>query len=223
MYTYESPLCLPSHPTPQYLDKLEKHIRLVLRDMLEVARTNADNWELDNPREEWLQHYCAQIALVASQIIWTDEVSRAFEELEGGSENAMKDYKRVCDDRIEKLILQVQKPLSKDLRNKIITLITIDVHARDVVEKFVTMKLMEGSAFAWQSQLRFYWVQKPNEDKKTCVIRICDWNTTYMYEYVGNCGRLVITPLTDRCYITLTQALNLILGGAPAGEPPSSF
>jgi dynein heavy chain len=209
-----------------YLTALEAHIRLQLLLILEQARNTADNWEVDRPREFWLEDYCAQLALVVTQILWTEETNRVFEELESGSETAMKDYKRVCDDRIEKLIKRVQTDLNKEVRVKIITIITIDVHARDVIDFFVQRRLTDASAFAWQSQLRFHWALCPPgadlvsftpEEMKTCVIRICDCVTIYLYEYIGNCGRLVITPLTDRCYITLTQALNLNLGGAPAG------
>jgi dynein heavy chain len=98
-------------------------------------------------------------------------------------------------------------------RVKIITVITIDVHNRDVVTTLVQKKVENNVDFKWQSQLRYYWLPEIQDVN----IRICDFTTLYSFEYVGNCGRLVITPLTDRCYVTLTVALKLMLGGAPAG------
>ena len=72
---------------------------------------------------------------------------------------------------------------------------------------------MDESDFAWESQLRFKW----DKERDDIVINQCCGEFRYGYEYMGLNGRLVITGLTDRCYITLTTALTYKLGGAPSG------
>ncbi len=150
-----------------------------------------------------------------TQIYWTEETEKSLEEYEGGQEDAVKRYLQVCNTRLSALIQRVLTDLLPADRTKIISLITLDVHARDVVQKLIDEKTEGPSAFLWQQQLRFYWAPQSNRDVD---IKICDYRCKYFYEWVGNTGRLVITPLTDRCYITLTMGLRLFLGGAPAGK-----
>uniref|UniRef100_A0A2K5SD28 Dynein axonemal heavy chain 17 n=1 Tax=Cebus imitator TaxID=2715852 RepID=A0A2K5SD28_CEBIM len=165
----------------------------------------------EKPRDQWILDYPAQVALTCTQIWWTTEVGLAFARLEEGYENAIKDYNKKQISQLNVLITLLIGNLNAGDRMKIMTICTIDVHARDVVAKMITVE--SSQAFTWQSQLRHRW----DEEKRHCFANICDAQIQYSYEYLGNTPRLVITPLTDRCYITLTQSLHLIMGGAPAG------
>ena len=54
--------------------------------------------------------------------------------------------------------------------------------------------------------------KNPKDEKRVCLVRLCDFSTYYNYEYEGNSGRLVITPITDRAYFAISQILNLTMG-----------
>jgi len=110
----------------------------------------------------------------------------------------------------------VRQPLSKLAKISVNALIVIDVHAKDVVANLVALNISEKASFEWVSQLRYYWYKDEHDIDQMwckCVATVFP----YGYEYLGNTGRLVITPLTDKCYMTLMGALQLNLGGAPAG------
>ncbi|KAF5834390.1 hypothetical protein DUNSADRAFT_8976 [Dunaliella salina] len=165
------------------------------------------------PRTQWIFKFSAQNTIVVTRTFFTQEVNEAFEELEEGNEDAMKAELDRQFAQLGDLIDTINQPLDKLDRKKLITLCTIDVHARDVVQRLIDERVDDSMCFPWQSQLRYFL----NEKTQSCQVNICDAEIQYNYEYVGNCGCLCITPLTDRCYITLTQAQRLVLGGAPAG------
>ena len=165
------------------------------------------------PRLTWIEEQMGMVACAGSQIWWTWETEDVFRRVRKGDKYAMKAYAEKLTKQLLDLVAKVRENIPKMVRIKVNTLLIVDVHARDIVDSFVRDSILDAREFAWESQLRFYW----DRDSDDIIIRQCTGNFGYGFEYMGLNGRLVITPLTDRCYMTLTQALTFNLGGSPAG------
>ena len=110
------------------------------------------------------------------------------------------------------MVAIVRTNISRLERCTLEALIVLDVHGRDVIkDDLIEKNVCDPAEFSWLSQLRYYW-----EDNNV-LVKIINASLDYNYEYLGNSARLVITPLTDRCYRTLCGAIFLNYGGAPEG------
>ena len=164
-------------------------------------------------RKKWILEQLGMVTLSGTQIWWTFSVEDVFRRVKEGDKHAMKNELAKQSDDLNDLIELVRSDITEEVRKKVNTLIITDVHARDIVDRFVRDSILDAREFDWESQLRFSWDRK----KDDLVIRQCTGVFDYCYEYQGLSTRLVITPLTDRCVMTLTTALTFKLGGAPAG------
>ncbi|RDD38836.1 Dynein heavy chain 1, axonemal [Trichoplax sp. H2] len=155
-------------------------------------------------RKDWVLQWPGQIVIAGCQTYWTKLVTDA---INNSQLNSL--YQSLLD-QLDDLVKLVRGHLTKLQRLILSAVIVIEVHGRDVVFKMKEEGIANANEFEWIRQLRYYW-----EDG--LFIRVVNAEFPYGSEYLGNTGRLVITPLTDRCYLTLTGALHLKFGGAPAG------
>ncbi|KAM8866758.1 dynein axonemal heavy chain 10 isoform 2-T2 [Synchiropus picturatus] len=188
--------------------------------LLEMRRTNRlitkeaiFRYCEDRSRVEWMMLYQGMVVLAANQVWWTWEVEDVFKKMQRGEKQALKGFATKMHRQIDELVTRITQPMTKNDRKKINTVLIMDVHARDIVDSFVLNSITDAREFEWESQLRFYWLREHDD----LFVHQCSATFSYGYEYMGLNGRLVITPLTDRIYLTLTQALSMHLGGAPAG------
>ena len=193
-------IIFPRGNVENWLTDVERVMMASVKDFLKVAIAAYP----DMQRTDWVLKWPGQVVIAGCQTYWAQEVEEAI------TAGQMVEYcDRVCE-MLADLVALVRGKLSNLERMILSALIVIEVHARDVTLGLRDDKIKSINEFEWISQLRYYWTDGT-------FIRAVNAEFEYGYEYLGNSGRLVITPLTDRCYLTLTGALHLKFGGAPAG------
>ncbi|ESS70037.1 dynein heavy chain [Trypanosoma cruzi Dm28c] len=193
---------IPRKNIENWLTEIENMMQISIRSQLAQGLKNC----VEKGRNFFILNSPGQVAIAVNQIMWTHDCEENFK-----AHGSLEPHLPKAKANLMELVELVRQPLSNLQRMNLSGLITIEVHARDIVENLVEGKIDSIYAFEWISQLRSYW------ENNDCYLRQVEAQFRYGGEYLGNTTRLVVTPLTDRIYLTLTGAMHMFLGGAPAG------
>ena len=175
----------------------------------------------------FLDSLCAQASLIALQLSWTKDCTDALHGCRS-KKTIMKETAQRASTVLSKLIGWTLGTVESRLKRRMIeALITAQVHHRDVITDLANLhkhkKVSDVSDFEWQKHMRFYWVSGGhddlNEDSEdgTLSVSLTDVDLKHSYEYLGCSGRLVVTPLVERCHVALAHALGMCYGGTLVG------
>ncbi|AAZ13090.1 dynein heavy chain, putative [Trypanosoma brucei brucei TREU927] len=212
-------------------EMMQKRINATVDDLQKSVFETKKSISRDSLKA-WAERNEGQSIITASCINWTlmtESAITEYGELHSGglglqrrkASPLYKVYKR-WKGMIKKYCQLVRQPQNRVQRSKLVALITIEVHSRDILRQVLAARVHQDDDFEWSRQLRFYREEdestdRPQEGHKICLVRQTSATVRYDYEYLGNSGRLVVTGLTDRAYMTLTTALQLHRGGLPQG------
>ena len=180
----------------------------MIKSVKEVCENSVQDYK-KKPRDKWILNWQGQAVLSGSMIYWTEEAETS---MNNAGVQGLQDYLRTLGDQLNDTVAVVRTEIDKLQRCTLEALIVLDVHNKDVIEKdLINNNINDPNEFVWLAQMRYYWMDND------VWVKITNAVLEYNYEYLGNSARLVITPLTDRCYRTLCGAIHLNYGGAPEG------
>ncbi|OTA63575.1 hypothetical protein K449DRAFT_464224 [Hypoxylon sp. EC38] len=200
-----------------WLALLESGMKATLAELLaEAVEAYTPIFESDDINQsalnDFMNAFPSQIVVLATQVVWTTAVEQS---LNNGGSTLQSLFEREV--QVLRLLAEtVLGDLEVIQRKKCEALITECVHQRDVIEKLVKLNATTPTHYMWLLQMRYVYVPE-GEYLQRLHIRMANAKLNYGFEYLGVPDRLVRTPLTDRCFGTLTQALCQRLGGSPYG------
>ncbi|KAF4707198.1 hypothetical protein FOZ63_000784, partial [Perkinsus olseni] len=118
-------------PVEGWLVKVERRMKSTLTKLLNSCQQANCSPPKGLKKDKWVLKFPGQLLITAGQISWTMGCQNALAKIAEGSKNAMKVCRKRQTKTIARLTDMIRKPLNKVDRNKVVALITIEVHARD--------------------------------------------------------------------------------------------
>uniref|UniRef100_A0A915BJF8 Dynein heavy chain, cytoplasmic n=6 Tax=Parascaris univalens TaxID=6257 RepID=A0A915BJF8_PARUN len=200
----------------EWLRLVETEMQSTLAHLVTEALASFSKMDISSmePQQymDWLDQYPAQVVDLTANIWWCGQVEKRLAE-----GKVVDDVASTVDATLALLadsVLREQPPIR---RKKIEALITEFVHKRDICRALVASKVTTLTSFHWLRCMRFYLDTRQTDPRSCCIVKMANAQFPYGFEYLGLQEKLVQTPLTDRCYLTMTQALHSRLGGSPFG------
>ncbi|KAL8432513.1 hypothetical protein ACSSS7_004567 [Eimeria intestinalis] len=197
-------------PVEKWLSDVESSMTKTLQKIIKQKK----NEVYGQPEKDWIFQTPAQVAACIAQLFWTLEVEEALE----GERQQLEVVHEQQLEELQRLTTLVRLPLSLLERANVSALAIQTLHNRDVVESLIRENVAGPDAFDWQKQLRHYW----QGDSETLAVQQLSAVFQYGHEYLGAPQRLVITPLTDRCWLTITTALKQLCVNSSIAGPAGS-
>jgi dynein heavy chain 1 len=199
----------------EWLSDLELEMKLSLAEELKNCTASFFAVFQDVEKSKflsWVEQFPMQLVVVAAQIVWTSFIEKS---LSAGDTPTFVLHQ--IDLILSILADSVICDLSRNTRRKCEHLITEMVHQRDVARSLVEHEVNSKISFEWLYHLRYYFDPQTRDPLRSLEVKMANASFFYGFEYLGTTDRLVQTPLTDRCFLSLTQALQSRLGGSPFG------
>ena len=169
-------------------DRVEEWLAALATEMASTLKLNANECLKVGSK---LDAFPSQVLQVAENVKFVDAIEVAIDE---GS------LAKVKSDLAKLLKHYTSMPDPSHLTSiKIKALILDLVHNMDVVDQLTKADARAITDWEWTKQLRLY------AERGSVRVKMVDAAFDYTYEYQGNAPKLVHTPLTDKCYLTLTQ------------------
>ena len=143
-----------------------------------------------------------QLQVLLLQLLWTVEVT-AFLSASAKGEPRKKDEGRFKIVELAASLLRLRDSLAFSPNFSVIVMVVLTLS--DAAKRIFDERQKDGTSAQWEftKQLRAYW----KGEVDVCTIRCVEAEVTYGLDYIGHRQRLVQTPLTARCFVSMFQAL----------------